>query len=308
MSSLNLNDIRIFLLVAELNSFSAAASYLKINKSNVSRRITALEESMGIRLIERGTKGIMLTNGGKRLVTKYQSLFQQLAIAEQDIYEDKHNLNGNIQVSLPINLSSVLGDLLSSFSLQYPQVSLDCELVGPSDRFGVKDFDVAFLVSRSVLPEGDYIARELASVRCGLFASPDFLSRYPDITQVEQLKNVPCLCTSHSQQYFFSDDNKTHSVAVSGNFYIDNSTVLLKAALKGLGIIRLPEFAAKEHVAEGRLKSLKLNMPSQDYQLFIAYKERTLLPLRVRTFIDFFLELRASNWPQQGYKFPLTNE
>jgi hypothetical protein len=56
-------------------------------------------------------------------------------------------------------------------------VSLDCELVGPSDRFGVKDFDVAFLVNRSVLPEGDYIARELANVRCGLFAFLSFLPK-----------------------------------------------------------------------------------------------------------------------------------
>lgn len=296
MDTLNLNDIRLFLSVVEFNGISAAAKHLKINKSNVSRRISALEESIGMRLIERGNSGITLSNEGKRFAATYQPLFQELAIAEQDIHEDKHCLNGSIHISLPINLTSIVGDLLSDFSVQYPLISLDCELVGPSDRFGVKDFDVAFLVNRSSLPDGDYIARKLATVRCGLFASPDFLDRYPPITQVEELKEVPCLCTSPNQQFFFSKGNKTHAVSVSGQFYIDNSAVLLKAALKGRGIIRLPEFVAEEYLKQGRLQALTLNMPSQDYQVFIAYKERTLLPTRVRAFIDFFLALRTRKW------------
>ena len=296
MFSLNLNDIQLFLSVVEFNGITAAANHHNINKSKVSRRITALEHSIGMRLINRGTGGIKLTNDGRKFVKQYQMLFKQLALAEEGILDHKNQLSGKLQVSLPLNLSNIVGDLMSDFCLQYPQIEVNCELVGQSDSFGIKDFDVAFLVNRSELPDGDYIARKLATFKCGLFASPEFLSNYPSITQVDQLSSIPCLCTSNNQQYYFTKGNQIHSVTVSGHYYIDSSAALLKAALKGLGVIRLPEFVAAEKVKIGHLEPLNLDMPSQDYQLYIAYKERVLMSAKTRAFIDFFLALKDKPW------------
>lgn len=296
MSAVNLNDVRLFLKTAELTSISAAAEYFVMHKSKVSRRIHALETSLGMRLLERHQTGVELTNAGIRVVTQYQTLFAQLSLVEEQLVADKNELSGELHISLPINLSGPFAEPLTAFCARYPNIKLHCELVGPSDKFADKPFDIAFIVNRADLPDDDVIARKLATVQSGLFASPSFVAQHGPITEIAQLPNLPCLCTSNGQHFFFEKDNQPYPIAVTGPLCIDNSHVLLQGALQGLGIIRLPDFAAQPYLDSQQLTRLSLDLPSLHYELYMAYKERCLVTVKSKVAIEHFLALRDSNW------------
>lgn len=292
IANCSLDDLSLFLKIIEIGSISKTAEKLCRQKSFVSRRLAHLESTLGLRLFERKKNRLSLTRYGKLLQAEYAPIFKALADTEQRIQHQKNAISGPIQLSIPVNLSNSDFMLkLYAFLQHYPDVQLNVNLLNHSSDMAKSDFDVAFMIDTFDLPDPTYIARGFYKIESGLFASAEFLAQHRPITQVEQLTQLPCITSSKSRYFKFDQCGETVKINVSGPLSIDNSIAQKKVAIYGLGIFKAPVFTVQSALDSGELVPVKLNLNCSRYMLYLVYKERDLMPRKVRYFINHVLEI-----------------
>ncbi|RVU32788.1 LysR family transcriptional regulator [Neptunomonas marina] len=291
--------IPVFVSVVEYGGFSPAAKHLNITKSAVSKRITQLEEQLGVKLLHRTTRKLSLTEAGEHFFEHAK----RAAVAAQDAEDAVAQLQGEPQGRLKIGSPMSFGRLhmapmIPRFLKEHPKISIDLVMDDkPIDLVG-GGFDIA--VRGGNLPDSSYIARRLAPLRSVLCASPSYLKRYGAPERLEDLLEHNCLPFSYSndvKEWTFSKAGKTHSIVVSGNYQVNNSEALRDAVLQDLGIARLPTFVAGEDIRTGRLVQL-----FPDYEMPVAaisavMIERQYMPAKVRAFLDFAITYFGSDIP-----------
>ncbi len=300
----NFNAIPIFVAVARNAGFSAAARELNISKSAVSKRITQLEEQLGVRLIHRTTRKLSLTEAGER----YYEFSLQATRAAQQAEDAVGELQGEPRGLLRINALMSFGrlhiaPLIPEFLQRYPQVYIDLVLDDNTQNIIEQGFDLAIRATQ--LPDSTLIARKLAPLRSVICAAPNYKFR----TQLESpisLTNENCLLYSYSSEishWEFAPKQTTLKtlsplqVKVSGNYRVNNSEALLTAILLGSGIGRIPSFAAGEYIREGKLIQLFTDYDMPAKTMYAVYPERHYMPAKVRAFLDFASEKLGKYMP-----------
>ncbi len=281
-------NMQLFVEVAKANSFRRAGEVLDIPNSTVSRRIADLERDVGLRLFNRSTRRVELTDGGRLYFENCQRIMQEAELAYLEL-TNRHALpSGLIRASVPVDFSLIyLSPLLADFGRRYPGIHFDLD-VSPNlaDMMGEK-VDVAIRIG---LPKDQrLIARLIASLPRILVASPDYLHEHGVPKQAQDLHSHACLRTKDTSWNLIHQNGDMQTVAVTGQFVANNPGLLYQLALNGHGIVQSTENLVTADLAAGRLVRVLPDWRPPVVEVYALTTTR-LLPAKVRVFIDYLVD------------------
>ncbi|WP_024304288.1 LysR substrate-binding domain-containing protein [Pseudogulbenkiania sp. MAI-1] len=303
----DLNDLLFFAKVVEHNGFNAASRVLGIPKSRLSRRVAGLEEELGVRLLQRTTRKLALTEVGASFYAHCQAMLAEADAAEESISRVTAEARGLIRVSCPELLAKTeLGPILPRFMQRHPQVRLLLEATNRRVDLIEEGIDVAIRVRSVIEDSASLVARRLGIARQALVASPALLEQYGTPVSPAELAALPALSMSwpDGRGHFALLDEVGHNYSVQieqPRLITDDLMVLTEAAEAGLGVALLPAQLCHEALAAGRLTRLLPNYVIPGGILHAVFPSRRGLVPAVRAFIDF---LAAELVPQEhpGYE------
>ena len=288
----HLNAIPCFLAVVEQQSFSEAARKLGLSKSAVSKRVNQLESALGVRLLQRTTRKISLTEAGEHY---YQHACKAIYWARQadDIATSlQSSPAGKLKINVPMSFGRIrVAPLIPDFLHQYPGIEIDMVMDDKHVDLIEAGFDLA--IRAGDLSDSTLIARKLTTSRSILCASPAYLrDRQHPVNPADLLDHnaISYSYSSEATEWTFCDETGCETVIVGGNYRVNNSEALLEAVLKNLGIGRLPDFVAQNYLQSGHLVQLLPQYQMPEKTIYAVLPGRTYMPARVRVFLDFLLE------------------
>ncbi len=284
-------DMRIFSQVMESGSFTAAADKLGLSKQFVSRRLMALEERLGVRLLNRSTRRLDPTPLGQSYYESSLRLLNEVEQVEQGIAGQTSEPRGTVRVSAPLSFAVAhLGCLLPEFLQRYPQVSVEVDLSDRSVDLLGEGYDLALRIG--VLEDSTLIARRLAAIDRVYCASPDYLARKGTPSRPDELSAHDCLPYGHGRQvqWRFLEHGKLRVVTVCGRMRANNGELLRDAAIKGMGITYLPTFIVGEALAAGQLVPVLEDFVTEPLQLSAVYPQHRQSARPVQALIEFMRE------------------
>lgn len=285
----HISDIQAFVKIAELGSFSSAAKELRMPKSTLSRRITRHEDRLGVQLFVRTTRKVTLTEMGEVYYRHCQQIVADIEEAEDAIRQSQSVPSGTLKVTGPsFNGGQFMARLTADFLKTYPDVRLEMTLTNRYVNLIDEGFDVA--LRGGVLKDSTLVARRLSAVRIVLIASPEYLARRGTPKRPEDLTKHDCLVLDNPGADRRWPTLHGGSVAVSGPLLVNDLDILRQAALKGLGIARIPENVVIQDIKEGRLQLLLDEQMSGENGLYVLYPPNRYLAAKVRAFVDFAVE------------------
>lgn len=255
-----LADLHLLTVLAQARSFTKAARLLGVSKASVSTRVANLERAVGVPLVRRTTRSVVLTDAGQQLVEDTEPSFARIEQSLSSVRDLAGNPRGLLRVSAPVALGRQrIAPMLPSFLQRYPEIRLELDL---SDRFvnlAQEGFDLAIRHAQTA-PE-THVAWVLRESRSLLVASSEYLERHGVPQHPADLSRHECLLylrDGSAQSWGFEREvgrkrRERVGVPVSGRFKANNSEVLREAVLGGLGIGLLPDFTAMDELQAGRL-------------------------------------------------------
>lgn len=251
---MQIEDLRIYLVVIASGSFTAAADQLMLSKQYVSRRMAALEESLGARLLIRNTRKLSVTDTGQTFARHAQRILEEVEEAGQAVSERHQELHGTFRISMPMSFGMRhLSPLIAEFLSHHPAVNVQIELADRYVDVIGEGFDMAIRIG--ALADSTLIARKLGELKRVICCSPSYLQRVAPPEKPEHLLQHACLRYGREGQtgWELNVEGKRKNMAVSGPVQSNNGEVLLDAAVAGLGLVLLPEFIVGQALARGEL-------------------------------------------------------
>jgi DNA-binding transcriptional LysR family regulator len=287
-----LDAMQMFIRVAELGSFSAAALQLGVARSAVTRQVAALEAHLGTKLMARSTRRLSLTSAGTAYLEKCRVILNLVEAAETGIAEERQSPRGPIRIGLPLSFGlKRLGPLLLGFAQRYPEVSLDMDYTDRRVNLIEEGIDLSIRITARLDP-GD-VARRIGSSRLIVVASPDYLARHGTPQHPDELAHHECLgytAGGSSQAWSFVVDGQTRNVVVRSRINAGNGDVLAEAAALGMGIACQPDFIVDSLIASGRVRAILADFPTPELGIHVVLPGNRHVPHRVRVLMDFLTE------------------
>ena len=285
--------IEAFIRVAEAQSFSEGARRLNKSKSLISRQVSALEAELGVRLLQRTTRSITLTEAGRTFYEHGLRILSELEDATLSVSRLQAVPRGCLSINAPMSFGFLhLAPALPDFLRRYPEIRVDTVMNDRKVDLIDEGFDVAVRIGR--LTESSLIARRLAPIRIVACASPDYLAQHGEPLVPDDLTQHQCLMNTiqvpSDEWRFIHPDGKDWAVSVNGPLRVNNGDALKEAAVKGLGLTMLPTFIVGNELRSGQLVSVLNNFVPQDIALYAVYPHSRLLSPKVRALIDFLAE------------------
>ncbi|HGH6014406.1 TPA: LysR family transcriptional regulator [Vibrio mimicus] len=292
-------SIPVFVAVVECGSFSLAAKKLKITKSAVSKRLSQLEDDLGIRLINRTTRKLSLTEAGERY---YYHVSQALSYAQQGmdaVTELQGEPQGKLKITAPMSFGVLhIAPIIADFISIYPKVEIDLQLEDQMVDLIEGGFDLAIRIGH--LPTSNLVAKRLVTCQSVLCASPEYLTRHGEPEKPADLLEHNCLVYSYfrgGSEWTFNHQQQEVKVIPKGNLTVNNSEAIRRALLAGLGIAQLPTFLVSKDLTRGTLKSVMTQYSLPVHAVYAVFPERKHLPYKVRAFIDFLQQKLGNDQP-----------
>lgn len=280
--------MRAFIRVVEAGSFAAAAEKLGTARSAVTKQVAALERHYGVRLLQRTTRRLSLTDAGRASFDRIQAILAEVDDLERALQAESRQPAGLLRVTAPFSFGTLhLGPAIADYLRLYPQVRIDLNLSDRRVDLVEEGFDLAVRIGW--LADSSLVARQLAQIRMQLCASPDYLAARGVPLAPSDLRNHDCLnytLSSTGDEWRFSDGAGEQTVRVAGRMQANNGDVLRSAALAGHGIILQPEFIVGEDVRAGRLVELLPQHAAAPAGLYAIYPTRRHLSAKVSTFVE----------------------
>lgn len=290
MPSPDFATLQTFVTVVESGTLSRAAQRLETTAGAVSRRIAGLEQRLGLRLLNRTTRKLNLTEAGERYYEDVVGILRALEEAEDRVTHLSDAPRGNLRVAAPLSFGvRTLAPLLPGFASSYPElrvsIDLDDRLV---DILG-SGADLALRIGP--LEDSTLVARRICNFRRVVCASPAYLARRGEPVTPADLTGHDCLHYSNialkEEWSFGTGEGAGQTVEVTGPLCANNGDLLRKVAVAGMGICALPEFIAAEDLAAGRLQAILADFDGPTLTLWALWPSRRFVPAKVRVFVDY---------------------
>lgn len=276
-------NLELFVEVARTGGFRAAAERLGLPNSTVSRRIAELERDIGLRLFNRTTRRIELTEAGRLYFDRCRRIAEEARLAHEELAGMVSQPSGVIRASVPVDFALIyLSDLLDDFARLYPGIDLLLDVSPRRIDLVAEPFDLTIRIGMPSEPH--LIARKLVEVAVGLYAAPGCLGQVPP-AQPEDLLALPCLRLADGP-WRLEGPGGARQVAVKGRVTANNLGLLHRLALRGGGVVSLPVALAAADVAAGRLVRVLPDWHPPKVAVH-AVTETRLLPAKVRVLVDF---------------------
>lgn len=300
-----LPDLATFILVVNEGSFTAAANKLGVTPSALSKLITRLELALSVKLFERTTRKLIITQAGQKV---YDQCLVMVNAAQQAVElssSDHTEPSGALTVAAPeAFLNSVLQPFVVPFLKKYPQIQLKLRAAdGEIDLFK-HNIDVAFKLTDK--PDENLVLRELCKTNLVLCASPDYLAERGTPKHPTQLTEHDCLYLAETDKdhlWDFLKDDEFHTVSVSGRYAVNHSQMRLNGVKNGLGIGIFHDFVVQDALAEGKVVQLLKDWTiKSNYHGAIAmqYAQTKYMPARLRVFIDYVMKHLSPKLNEKG--------
>lgn len=289
-----LTELATFAAVVEQGSFTAAARELSVSKPVVSKRVAKLEESLGLRLLNRTTRRLSMTEAGEALYERCRHLLGEVEAAERALRPLASAPRGRLRLNAPVSFGVLhLAPCLPDFLRRYPQIEVEMTLT--DQRINLVEEGVDLAVRITNLEDSSLHARRLAPSERIVCASPDYLARRGRPERPEDLRDHACLTYAYQRsgrRWAFRDgEGRRHRVTVSGPLQANNGDALKAACEAGLGIALLPSFIAGDALRAGRLVCVLSDwLDDEATSVHAVYPATRNLSPKVRVFIDFLAE------------------
>jgi len=284
----DLNDLAIFIQIVDAGSFAAAARRTGAPANTLSRRIKQLESHMGVRLLHRSTRKLVLTDAGKLLYGKSATQINDLAEVSRQLTGGAREPTGRLRVAAPADFFEVFKmSFVADFIARYPKVSLDFVLSDQRIDLIAEGVDLAF--RSGVMSDSSLVARKINPGCRVLAASPRYLKTQGVPTDVHGLSEHSCIFSSHpsgQSTWHLVGPMGATQISVTGRFSASTAHAQLKAATAGLGICFLPEPILRSSLRSGELVEVLCEYGQQSNDLFIVFPSRNQIPLAVSKFVE----------------------
>jgi DNA-binding transcriptional LysR family regulator len=287
----DLNDLYYFVQIVDHGGLAAAGRALGIPKSKLSRRLTQLEERLGVRLIQRSTRRFSVTDIGQTFYAHCRAMLVEAEAAQEAIEVTRSEPRGVVRISCPVTLlKAQVAAMLVDFMAQHPQVDLQVDSTNRRVDIVSEGIDIALRVRRPPLEDSDLVMRVLSTRSQCLVASPALLERFGRPDSPETLSRLPSLAHGLPQQdhvwQLYRADGEERTIRHQPRLVTNDMTTLREAAVAGIGVVQLPNMLVGEDRAEGKLVSVVREWaPVREIVHAVFPSRRGLLP-SVRALLD----------------------
>ncbi len=283
---MELNGLSLFIETIKQGSITGAAKSLGRPKSTLSRQLSEFEAQMGVKLVERSTRRLDLTEAGKALYDQSKDLIAELADIQHSIGAYQRQPKGQLTLLWPQELfTAQMGELISEFLQSWPEISLCGTQYSGSMPTLDANFDLHFVLHQHPLPSSDWIARSLMSIPHQLYVANHCAAMVPKT--LEGLTYCKCILQTGEQEWLFRHNQKLHAIPVQGRLTLTSIDMRLQAAIRGLGVVRLPVYLAEPYVRKGALKLIEFDQKPVADELSVIYRSRQI-PYKTRLFLEHF--------------------
>lgn len=289
-----LTEMMTFAKVVETRSFSAAAQALATSKSLVSKQVSNLESALGVRLLQRTTRRMSLTEIGAAYYEHCARIAQEIDAASETVTQLQAEPRGVLRLTTPVIFASLhLAPAVQSFLEKHDQVEVELDATDRVIDIVEEGYDLAIRITGNPAP--GMVARKIAPVRWVTCASPEYLERHGTPRTPQELAQHHCLVYQgipalHSG-WRYVVGNREVAIHVHGKCRVNNSEVLLQLALGGVGIVLFPTYILGHHLKSGKLKVILPDaVANPDMSLYATYLPNRYMQPKVRAFIDHMME------------------
>lgn len=292
--------IRLIVTIADRGSFTKAAAELGLSRTAASKQVKALEEHLGIKLLNRTTRRVALTPAGESYVERARDVLLRLDEAERLVTNMDVAPEGVLRINAPVSFGQrQLAPSLKDFLEEYPKLRVEMTLTDRPVDLVEEGYDLAVHVGRGSVP--GLTARQVAETSLALVAAPAYVKAFGAPETPGDLTRHRCLASAHfsaNNSWYFTRDGETTTVDIDGPLTVNNGDAIREAALSGLGVAFLPAFQVGEDLRAGRLWRLLPPWTGETLGVYAVYPPSRLVPAKVRLFIDFLAERLAAQLRQ----------
>jgi len=299
--------MRTFEAVVVAGSFTQAAGRLDVSPQLVSKYVNQIESRLGVRLLNRSTRHLSLTEAGRIYYERCRQLLADFDKMESIVSQSIVKVQGKLRISAPMSFGTMhLTCAIAKFMTLQPEISIDLVLDDRKVDIIGEGFDLAIRIG--TLQESSLVARKLAPVRMVVCGAPDYFERLGVPETPAQLADHDCLqydYWSEQGQWSFERNGEIQHVAIKGTFSANNGNALRVAAIAGRGIIFQPTFIVGEDIQAGRLQKVLSDYRLQEVNVYAVYPHRQYLSAKVRTFVDYLTDyFSPTQWGSSNLTTP----
>jgi len=293
-----LDGLKTVIAVVETHSFTAASERLGISKALVSKYDGEVESKLGIRLFNRTTRQLALTEAGRRYNEEAVVILEQFSVMVDNVTDEQTNPRGVLRISAPVTFGEMqLALLLPDFLDLYPELQIELILTNGAIDMLERGIDVRLRIGG--VDDSNMIARHLKTFPLILSASPSYLKEFGYPLTPQQVSEHRCIIDSNfrvgKQWPTISPSGIAETINVSSSISANSPQAVGEIAIAGGGIAMTPDFIDKQAIADGRLVPILPNYTTLEFGLFAIYPHRKYIAKKVRCFIDFALEKFSNN-------------
>lgn len=284
-----LRQMSVFAKVAETGSFSATARSLGVSNSVISKYVSGLEEKLGVTLIQRNTRRLVLTDVGLGYLERCRRILSDVEEADRAASNEHVQPRGTLRINSALSFGlRHLGPVIADYAAIHPDVTVDITLDDRRVDILEEAYDLAIRIGE--LEVSTLIARKFASVRRVCAASPDYIARHGEPHHPNDLDEHNCLIYARggwSEPWLMEDDGDGEVMAPSrGNIISNNGDLILASAVEGAGIISMPDFIVWDSIASGNLVQVLKDYKFPQVGIYAIYPPTRHLSAKIRTFVD----------------------
>jgi len=286
-------EYTVFVRVVEDGGFSAAARALRLTPSAISKQIARLEDRLGVRLINRTTRRLGLTDEGRSFYERCVGILADIDEAEESVTRSTDSPRGKLHINTGVAFGrNQINPLIPAFLEQYPDIEIDITMTDSLSDLVEEGVDVA--IRFGFLQDSTLVARHLAYSRRAICASPAYLEKHGVPQTPNDLVNHNCLSFSHLphlNDWVFKVPEGEFSIRPKGNFAANNGEAIHEMAVNGLGVTRMAEFLVSSDVKSGKLvRVLQDYYRDIDVPIHAIYPTKRHLSAKVRAFVDYLVK------------------
>jgi len=290
----NLNEILVFMAVVDEGSFIAGGQAMGLTRSAAGKAVNRLEDRLGVRLLNRTTRALSLTDEGRVFYDRGLQILAAVDDAEASVAGHAGTPRGLLRLTVPDAFGRlVILPLLKKYLEAWPDIQVEVSFTDRQADIVEEGFDLAIRIGEAT-PDTRLVSRVVARYKALLCASPSYIAERGEPLNIDELAGHDCLIFSSRNRRqswrFLGDDGAWVKAQGESRLRLDSGEAIRDAAVAGLGIAFLPDFLVAEDLAAGRLQQVLPDLEAGDVKIVMIYPTRRLLEPRVRRFIDLMVE------------------
>jgi len=285
------NNMKVFCRIVELGTFAAVAREINVSAMMVSKYIAHLEKSLGVVLLNRTTRSLVVTEAGEFYYNKAKQLLDDLNVLEDSVSQLNHTVQGTLKITAPIDFGGIyMIPAIEAYQRLYPDVTILMSLDNQPTNLRQGLFDISILVTDTLDP--GIVARKITRTELSIYASPDYLKKNPCPETVKDLSQHKCLHyinTPHGENWIFNQNGKIEKLKINWVFASNNGRALCQAASLGMGIVQAPKLSVIDYLEQKKLVEILTEYKIPSLLIYATYLQRRFYPAKLTTFIDFLI-------------------